>query len=178
MASKPSGLRQGCAGRDSASGSITKISAAARSGSARSRLASPAADALLIVVTPSSAASEWVDRECLYAAQLGKPLLVALAADTLIPLHLINLQYCDLRRGDGMTKLVESLRGLAESASAYDSESLSVAPLESNFFPYLAQLPQGEMVELVARELHEWALEHADAVDFAGRRRPGIPCAD
>ena len=131
-------------------------------------------DALLVILSRASAASEWVERECLYAAQLGKPLLVALVADTLIPLHLINLQYCDLRRSDGMAKLVESLHGLAERESKHATDRLSVSPLESNFFPYLAQLPQGEVVELVARDLHEWALEHADAVDFAGRRRPGF----
>ena len=131
-------------------------------------------DALLVILSRSSAASEWVERECLYAAQMGKPLLVALVADTLIPLYLINLQYCDLRRDDGMAKLVESLHGLAEREQDYAVEPLSASPLESNFFPYLAQLPQGEIVELVARDLHGWALEHADAVEFAGRRRPGF----
>ncbi|MCY4146080.1 MAG: toll/interleukin-1 receptor domain-containing protein [Chloroflexi bacterium] len=129
-------------------------------------------DAVLVILSGSSAASTWVKRECLYAFQLQKPLLVALVADLLIPLHLINLQYCDLRAPQGMGKLLESLRALLSADHAYGA--VSETPLESNFFPYLAQLPQGEIVALVARDLYAFAQQNADAVEFAGRRRPGF----
>lgn len=132
-------------------------------------------DALLVILSPSSAASVWVKRECLYAFQLGKPLLVALVADLLIPLHLINLQYCDLRAPGGMSKLLESLRALlADRLADYAQGAVSAAPLESNFFPYLAQLPKGDIGVMVARDLYEFARQHADTVEFGGRQRPGF----
>ena len=133
-------------------------------------------DAVLVILSRSSAASVWVKRECLYAFQLSKPILVALVADLLIPLHLINLQYCDLRAPQGMSKLLESLRALlsAQSEADYAQDAVSEAPLESNFFPYLAQLPQGDVGVLVARDLYAFAQQHADAVEFGGRQRPGF----
>ena len=133
-------------------------------------------DAVLVILTAASAASVWVERECLYAFQLQKPLLTALTADLLIPLHLINLQYCDLRQAQGMDKLLDSLDGLlaAEKSALYADETPSSAPQAANFFPYLAQLPHGQAVELVARELYALALDVADAVEFGGRRRPGF----
>ncbi len=133
-------------------------------------------EAVLVILSPTSAASAWVKRECLYAFQLQKPLLVALVADLLIPLHLINLQYCDLRAPQGMTKLLESLRALSSASeeAAYAHDSFSETPRESNFFPYLAQLPQGELVALLAQDLYAFAQKNADAVEFVGRQRPGF----
>lgn len=132
--------------------------------------------AVLVILSGSSVASTWVKRECLYAFQLQKPLLVALAADLLIPLHLINLQYCDLRAPQGMAKLLEALRALlsAGGEAEYTEGCVSETPLESNFFPYLAQLPQGDIVALVARDLYAFAQQNADAVEFVGRQRPGF----
>ncbi len=132
--------------------------------------------AVLVILSPSSAASVWVERECLYAFQLRKPVLTALVADLLIPLHLINLQYCDLRQPSGVDKLLESLTALLEvdEASNYPEEEVSSSPQTANFFPYLTQLPHGHIAALVARDLYEWACEIADAVEFGGRRRPGF----
>ena len=133
-------------------------------------------DALVVILSRASAASVWVERECLYAFQLRKPVLVALAADMLIPLHLINLQHCDTRTASGMDKLIASLESLCDldEAPAYTDAALSSAPQADNFFPYLAQLPQGDVTALVARDLYEWAGDIADSVDFGGRRRPGF----
>ncbi len=74
-------------------------------------------DAVIIVLSKSSANSVWVERECLFAWQLRKPVFTALVADILIPLHLINIQYCDLRarRSAGMAKLVESIQAALRS---------------------------------------------------------------
>ena len=133
-------------------------------------------EAVLVILSQASAASAWVKRECLYAFQLQKPLLVALVADLLIPLHLINLQYCDLRAPQGMSKLLESLRALlsAKREAGYAHGAVSETPLESNFFPYLAQLPQGDIAALVAQDLYAFAQQHADAVEFGGQKRPGF----
>ena len=54
-------------------------------------------DAVVTILSAASKASVWVERECLYAFQLKKPVVTALVADILIPLHLINIQYVDLR---------------------------------------------------------------------------------
>ncbi len=132
--------------------------------------------AVLVILSAASAGSVWVKRECLYAFQLQKPLLVALLADLLIPLHLINLQYCDLRTPAGMSNLLESLRALLATAgeAGCAQGAVSEKPLESNFFPYLAQLPQGDIAALVARDLYVFAQQHADAVEFSGSQRPGF----
>ena len=74
-------------------------------------------DAVVVALSKASAESVWVERECLYAWQLNKPVFTALIADILIPLHLINIQYCDLRqhRADGMAKLVKSIQSALET---------------------------------------------------------------
>ncbi|MCY3976775.1 MAG: toll/interleukin-1 receptor domain-containing protein [Chloroflexi bacterium] len=130
-------------------------------------------DAVVIVLSKASATSVWVERECLYAWQLGKPVFTALIADILIPLHLINIQYCDLRerRVEAMTKLVESIQNalLADEIAAQNSISaVSRRPIEANFFPYVEQLPNGDIATLVARDLFHWARDIADEVAFGG----------
>ena len=54
-------------------------------------------DAVVTVLSAASRQSSWVERECLYAFQLKKPVITVLIADVLIPLHLVNIQYCDMR---------------------------------------------------------------------------------
>lgn len=129
--------------------------------------------ALVVVLSKASATSVWVERECLYAWQLGKPVFTALVADILIPLHLINIQYCDLRerRADGMAKLVESIHYALqadENAALNTIFAVSSRPIEANFFPYIEQLPKGDIATLVARDLFHWARELADEVAFGG----------
>ena len=136
-------------------------------------------DAVVIVLSAASAGSVWVERECLYAYQLGKPAFTALVADILIPLHLINIQYCDLRErpADGMAKLVESIQSALpadEDAEHHTIAAVSSQPLEANFFPYVAQLPDGETATLVARDLFRWSREVADEVAFGGKISPGF----
>lgn len=134
-------------------------------------------DALVTVLSPASAESVWVERECLYAFQLKKPVITALVADVLIPLHLINFQYCDLRTtpSAGLAKLVAALDGLSDSsakAGGFDAGLVSRLPAEANFFPYLEQLPEGAAATLVARDLFHWARGIADEVAFGGRVKP------
>ena len=136
-------------------------------------------DALVVVLSESSAKSVWVERECLYAWQLGKPVFTALVADILIPLHLINIQYCDLRNepAEGMARLVESIeRALqpAEDEEAYAISAIAREPVEANFFPFLEQLPDGDIASLVARDLFHWARGWSDEVAFGGAANPGF----
>lgn len=134
-------------------------------------------DALVVVLSASSAKSVWVERECLYAWQLKKPVITALVADILIPLHLINIQYCDLRerKAAGMAKLVQSIQAaqrFAEDAPMPVSATISPSPVEANFFPFVEQLPEGDIAALVARDLFHWARGAADEVAFGGRAKP------
>ena len=54
-------------------------------------------DAVVTVLSKASLKSVWVERECLFAFQLSKPVFTALVEDVRLPLHLINIQYCDCR---------------------------------------------------------------------------------
>lgn len=134
-------------------------------------------DAVLLILSASSRQSTWVERECLYAYQLRKPVITALIADVLIPLHLINIQYCDLReRRSGLAKLLEALAEIQPEgeSSDYVPAAVSRQPLEANFFPYMEQLPSGDIAGLVARDLFYWARQVADEVAFGGAVNPGF----
>lgn len=135
-------------------------------------------DGVVTVLSKASIGSVWVERECLYAIQLQKPLFTALLDDSLLPLHLVNIQYCDFREdfAAGCTELAASLRSaLASSASRpiYPEQAHVKEANSVNFFPYISQLPQGELVSYVARDLFEWAARQADELAFGGRARPG-----
>ena len=133
--------------------------------------------AVVLVLSAASRSSTWVERECLYAYQLRKPVITALIADVLIPLHLINIQYCDLReRRGGLAKLLEALAGIQTEAESSElvPAAISRQPLEANFFPYLEQLPSGDVAGLVARDLYHWARQIADEVAFGGAVKPGF----
>ena len=136
-------------------------------------------DAVVIVLSNSSASSVWVERECLYAWQLRKPVFTALVADILIPLHLINIQYCDLRgrNADGLSKLIDSIQTALrsdEGAKANAIASLSRQPDEGNFFPFVEQLNDGDVATLVARDLFHWSRSLAHEVAFGGVSKPGF----
>ena len=120
-----------------------------------------------------------MERECLYAWQLRKPVFTALVADILIPLHLINIQYCDLRarNTDGMSKLVDSIKTALrsdEGATQNTISSISRQPDEDNFFPFVEQLNDGDIATLVARDLFHWSRGLAHEVAFGGVSKPGF----
>jgi len=129
-------------------------------------------DALVALLSEASVESLWVERECLYAMQLQKPILTALIADVLIPLHLIAIQHCDLRQGGGMRKLLESLQAGADLQDRYVPAVISHEPVAGNFFPYLAQLPRGGVNSRVARGLYEWARGQGAELGFGGSVKP------
>ncbi len=135
-------------------------------------------DAVVTVLSKASLGSVWVERECLYAFQLQKPLFTALLDDLRLPLHLINIQYCDFREdfADGSKELAKSLKSAlssTESAAVYPNEANANEANRVNFFPYIGQLPQGEIAALVARDLFHWSARMADEVAFGGRVNPG-----
>ena len=54
-------------------------------------------DALIVVLSPDSSASEWVQKETLLAMKLRKPIVPILLRETEIPVQFINLQFVDFR---------------------------------------------------------------------------------
>ena len=135
--------------------------------------------AVVTILSKASAQSVWVERECLYAYQLRKPLITALVDEVLIPLHLINIQYCDLRDGSrqSLAKLLAALEAQLQPIDEPASRALAAVtsqPGEGNFFPYVEQLPAGDVAGLVARDLFHWARDLADELAFGGRANPGF----
>lgn len=136
-------------------------------------------EAVVVVLSKDSRQSEWVERECLYAFDHQKPVFIALIDDTLLPLHLINIQFTDCRVDlqDGVDKLANALHHTLSTSGTppeHLPDTMSADPTERNFFKYLEQLPQGEAVNLVAQDIYYWASQEADQVEFGGRAQPGF----
>ena len=135
-------------------------------------------DAVLVALSATSRGSTWVERECLYAFQLKKPLIAALVADVLIPLHLVNIQHYDLRDPKlGLAELLDALSRLqarGQATNLFLPAAVSREPVEANFFPYIKQLPGGAIASTVARDLFYWARQAADEVAFGGMSNPGF----
>ena len=75
-------------------------------------------DALVVVVTPESAKSEWVEKECRTFIESGKPVIpyVSNAASKLaLPNYLSSIEYIDGTSSDGFRKLVKQLRAILSS---------------------------------------------------------------
>lgn len=130
-------------------------------------------DAVLLVLSRASRDSEWVERETLYAMELKKPLLVAQIEAMPLPLHLINRQTVDCGQdaAAGIQRVVALFRG--DQPTPGDTP-LPPVPTQENFFKFLAQLPQGDAVARIARDLYDWGQENADRVAFGGKLTPGL----
>jgi hypothetical protein len=131
-----------------------------------------------------------VERETLLALDLRKPLFIARIEDVPLPLQLITRQFTDFTQeyAAGLQKLIEALKAVlvggtppveasAHAEAAPDntldsSPAYSADPNENNFFDYLEQMEHGTYMALVARELYQWAKQHADTVEFGGRYNP------
>ena len=68
-------------------------------------------DALIVVLSPDSSASEWVQKETLLAMKLHKPIVPILLRETEIPVQLVNLQFIDFREdtAEATQRLFEAL---------------------------------------------------------------------
>ena len=81
--------------------------------------------AFLVVMSPQSLASNWVERECLYAERRRKPLFPLLLEGEEFP-FLINVQYTDVRGGQLLPDSTLSL--LHEAVAARPAEPALIAP--------------------------------------------------
>ena len=134
-------------------------------------------DAVVVVLSKAARQSEWVEKECLYAFGLQKPVFIALIEDVPLPLYLINIQYTDCRKQlvDGVGDLSNALKLTLKSdnnVTSHIAEDASADPTEDNFFSYVEQLPKGEAATWVAKDLYFWAQQIADEIEFGGRQNP------
>jgi hypothetical protein len=140
------------------------------------------AAAVLVIMSRAARESEWVERETLLALDLRLPLFIALIEPVPLPLHLITRQYTDFRddMGAALSSLLPPLQDALQAPNnpAQPQPTLPVMSPdanEHNFFEYLSQMPDGDMLALIARELYQWALQHVDQVEFgSGRINPGF----
>lgn len=135
--------------------------------------------ALVVVMSRAARQSEWVERETVLALRLRKPLFIARVQDVPLPLQLITRQFTDFVTdyGAGLQSLVKALRkALQTPPPDADPKTLppsqSPDPNESNFFAYIAQMEEGAVLALFARDLYNWGKQHADEVIFSGKYRP------
>jgi hypothetical protein len=133
--------------------------------------------AMLVVMSRAARESEWVESETLLALDHKKPILVAMIEDVPLPLQLMSRQYISLLDDfdAGIEHVCDDLKAIL-AGDATDAERAaeppSHLPNEDNFFAYLQQLPEGDTLALIARDLYSWAQHNADAVEFGGKHTP------
>lgn len=133
-------------------------------------------DVVVVILSKAARQSEWVEKECLYAFDLKKPVFIARIEDVPLPLYLINIQYTDCRfLADGIMDLIDAIQKTLTSTvtlTEHIAEDATADPTEENFFPYVEQLPDGEAAMWVAQDLYFWAQQISDEVEFGGRQNP------
>lgn len=137
--------------------------------------------ALVVVMSETARASEWVERETMLAMDLRKPVFITRIDDTPLPIHLINRQFSDFRkrREPALKKLLTALSAVSltepqPKATPKEARRLSRRPNEQNFFKYVEQLPEGEENARIARDLFAFAQANADTISFSGRSEPAF----
>lgn len=135
----------------------------------------------LVILSKVSRRADWVMRECLYAMQLRKPLFIALIDDVPLPLLLVDRQFNNFTDDyeEAIVNLVDALKvplaNPPEKTSAQELPgNVSLDANESNFFAYLAQMENGNMLANVARELYTWSQDAVSETEFSGRFRPAL----
>ena len=74
-------------------------------------------DVMIVVLSPDSAASEWVRKETLLALKLRKPIVPVMFRETEIPVQLVDLQFVDFR-GDNNAAARSLLEAITYSADS------------------------------------------------------------
>lgn len=69
-------------------------------------------DVFVIVLSPDSSGSEWVQKETLLAMKLHKPIAPILLRETEIPVQLVDLQFIDFlgNRNEAIQRLLDAIR--------------------------------------------------------------------
>jgi hypothetical protein len=128
--------------------------------------------AMIVLMSAAARESEWVERETLLALELRKLVFVARYDHIPLPLHLINRQFIPFE--DEFETAVAQMLAALQLPEDEDTTALPLRPTEDTFFAYLAQMPQGEKLSLVARELYHEASRVAHDVVFSGKHTPSF----
>jgi hypothetical protein len=140
------------------------------------------ADALLVLVSPYSAASRWVTQEAAYARVAGTPIIPVLVRPTEdMPWYLIDLHYIDL--GDDpaarVDELVSSLQQRIEVSSPSGEPSLSeefrqeIKKLDQKPLPDRIFIAYSHKQEPLAKELAEMLRDSEKSVFYDAHIRGG-----
>jgi PKD repeat protein len=88
-----------------------------------------ASQCVITVLSPDSVASEWVEREFLFASSLKRRIIPLLLRECKLPLNYLDLNYIDVRDENyqrNFDKILEVLKELSGSHSIYTSSSAEV----------------------------------------------------
>lgn len=138
--------------------------------------------ALLVVMSRSARASEWVENEILFAQMLKKPVFVVLTDDVRPPIYVMNTQHINYR-AQPQAALRRLVRALGKASFAppppqpvgpVDVDRLAPQFDWPRFQAYLRQGPGGEAAAGAAKALYSWARQQADAIDFRGSETPAL----
>jgi hypothetical protein len=144
------------------------------------------ASLVCVLMSRRARESEWVERETVYALEHKKPIVIARLDNTPLPLQLVTRQSTDFRGGLGRdfmskaaTLMAEVQPYLRQPTPSPDEVSAQTLPPEQaptanedNFFAYIAQMPDGDHMANIARDLYGWAQIYAEKVDFGGKHTP------
>lgn len=135
--------------------------------------------ALILWLTASARSSPWVERETVYVQQLDKPIFIARLNDVPLPFHLATNQAVSFDDYDaGLRKLTSAMRRRLRTGPTPSPDVASFPPIElpeldsRAFFDYIRQMPDGDHMKDVARELYRWGRKQGDVVEFSGRHTP------
>ena len=84
---------------------------------------------LIVVLSPDSVISEWVDREFMLASSLKLKIIPLLYRSCQLTLNYLNLNYIDVRRNNYKTNFDEILRALGSQQTVVPSQNMTSEPL-------------------------------------------------
>jgi hypothetical protein len=131
---------------------------------------------VVVLMSIAGRESEWVEREVLLALDLKKPIFIARFDQVPLPLHLINRQFTPFEDdfAHAIRRFIGTLEAVLAGSDNLEQLTHAVLPNESNFFAYLQQMPNGNILEMVARDLFAWGKKHTDDVSFSGKYNPTL----
>jgi|GEM_PF-3732707 len=122
-------------------------------------------DSILVIMSKAARASEWVERELLFALELRKQIFVVLIDESSIPLYLIDRQHADLRRNKSIQikQLIERIKMyfvILEERNAIDAElTVDESQLSGDPSDVLIEIRDQQSFILQAREQDRITLE-------------------
>lgn len=122
-------------------------------------------DVFVTVISPNSVASEWVQKEFLYACNMKKRIIPVLHVETSLPLWLTNLHFIDIRGRNYKLNFQQLLDAINEEPEVESTEARARTASRrrlNGVNPYL--LSVGVVVIVIALALIFWPKAPAEAI--------------